>query len=162
MTKTRRNDYYPFHADILYFKQCEVTIFFEECLYLAVGNHTVRGARGSGATGEFFPTVGSRSARRSPAQQPLRRRSASGRQHIPTPRHDKVPFLDGGECGNAGEDDDGGNGDNGPEERRDGEEEQKTCRFVGLCVGETEPFAENQCRYLIEKFYSGYYHRPYP
>ena len=44
------------------------------------------------------------------------------------------------------------NGDNGPERRRNKEEEQKTCHFVGLCVRKAEAFADNQRRNLIDDF----------
>ena len=60
-----------------------------------------------------------------------------------------MPFLNGGECGDAGHK---GNGDNGPEHSRNKEEEQKTCYFVGLCVRKAKAFADNQRRNLIDDF----------
>ena len=70
-----------------------------------------------------------------------------------------MPFLNCGERSGSGHK---CNGDNGPENRRDSEEEQKTNQFVGSGMREAEPFADNQCRYLIDKFDGDYHPCPDP
>ena len=54
-----------------------------------------------------------------------------------------MSFLNGGKCGEAGND---GNGDDGPGQGRNREEEKETCQFVGRGVREAEAFADNQRR----------------
>ena len=55
---------------------------------------------------------------------------------------DDMPFLHGCESSDTGNQ---CNGDNGPEHRRNKEEEQKTCHFVGFCVRKAEAFADYEC-----------------
>ncbi len=71
----------------------------------------------------------------------------------------KMSFLDGGKRGNAGNN---GEGNNGPEHRRHGKEEQKTCHLVGRCVREAEAFADSQRRYLIDDLDGNNNPSPYP
>ena len=72
---------------------------------------------------------------------------------------DEMPFLHCGECSCTGHK---CNGDNGPEDCRNKEEEQKTCQFVGRGMREAETLADYQCRDLIDKFNHNYRPRPYP
>ena len=65
------------------------------------------------------------------------------------PFPDEVPFLNVRESGDHGHD---GDGDDGPEHRRNCYEEQQTCQFVGQGMREAEMFIDGQCRYLIDKF----------
>ena len=58
-----------------------------------------------------------------------------------------MPFLYGSEGSDPGHN---RKGDNGPEQHRYGQEEKKTCHFVGRGVRKAKPFADNQCRYLID------------
>ena len=60
-----------------------------------------------------------------------------------------MSFLNCGKCGEAGND---GNGDDGPGQGRNREEEKETCQFVGRGVREAEAFADNQRRNLIDDF----------
>ncbi len=59
----------------------------------------------------------------------------------------EVAFLNGRKGGDTCHDSDW---NNGPENCRNKEEEQKACQFVGFGVREAEAFADNQCRDLID------------
>ena len=70
-----------------------------------------------------------------------------------------MSFLHRCKCGDTGND---GNGDNGPENCRNSEEEQKTCQSVGRSVWEAETLADDQGRDLIDQFDHYDSPRPYP
>ena len=75
------------------------------------------------------------------------------------PCSDEVAFLNGSECGECGHE---CYGNNGPEQHRCGKEEKKSRQFVGLRVWKAEPFADDQCRYLIDELDGDYDPGPDP
>ena len=65
---------------------------------------------------------------------------------------DKVAFLNGGECGNAG---DKCHGNDGPEQGGNSKEKKKTCQLVCFCMREAEVSEGHQYRNLVDDLAAG-------